>query len=60
MIIIELLILLGIVILVLGFLQYQKYNDVFKTLSSLISFNTFLIISITLLFYTLLRFILGI
>ncbi|OIP97172.1 hypothetical protein COT69_02915 [candidate division WWE3 bacterium CG09_land_8_20_14_0_10_39_24] len=60
MIIIELLILLGIVILVLGFLQYQKYNDVFKTLSSLISFNTFLIISITLLSYTLLRFILGI
>jgi len=60
MILTELAVLLGILLLVIGVLQYQKYNDIFKTLASVVSFNTLTIIVVVMFSYTLLRVLLGI
>jgi len=58
MILTEVLVLSSILLLILGILQYQKYNDVLKTLASLVSFNTLSIILVVTLSYVLLRFLL--
>ncbi|MFH1407653.1 MAG: hypothetical protein ABIG91_01275 [Patescibacteria group bacterium] len=54
----EVLVLSSILLLILGILQYQKYNDILKTLASLVSFNTLSIILVVTLSYVLLRFLL--
>ncbi|MBU1016649.1 MAG: hypothetical protein ABIJ36_02160 [Patescibacteria group bacterium] len=58
MILTEVLVLSSILLLILGILQYQKYNDILKTLASLVSFNTLSIILVVTLSYVLLRFLL--
>lgn len=59
MILIEILVLFSIVLVLLGFLQYKKYNDILKTLASLFSFNNLSTILIILVSYILLRFLIA-
>ena len=59
MISIEILVITSIVLLVVGYFKYQKYNDIFKTISSLISLELLTIISVILLSYFSLKFLLN-
>ncbi len=57
MILVEILVLSSLVLLALGYFKYQKYSDIFKTFSSLLSFEVLVTVSIILLAYFSLKFL---
>ncbi len=54
---VEAAVIIAAITLILGYYKYQKYDDIFKTLSSLLSLEVLITISIALLSYFSLKFL---